>query len=241
VCLPHGAQGNLLFTVRMGERVPFGLWLLSAVLHMGAAVCASEVRDPLLKHSRGGSPLEVVGNDSGEELLWESAEAMAEAEETAEETVEAAEEARGGASERARAFGNRAAAAGAAMGTRCVLCGATVVGYDHHCIWLDACIGAHNLGAFVRGLLCFAGATGVQAALCAQLAWDAQRWGLEAVSAAYAALVCLSCLALLASIGVNLARGLTGHEARRLRRQAKPLPPARCAQLVRRARPLLCP
>ena len=76
-----------MFTVRMGERVPFGLWLLSAVLHMGAAVCASEVRDPLQKHSRGETPLEVAGNDSGEELLLESAEAMAEAEETAEEMV----------------------------------------------------------------------------------------------------------------------------------------------------------
>lgn len=229
--------GNLLFTLRFGEHVPFALWVLSAAMHIGAAACAAEARDPRKRP---------VYTPVRERSAWADELAAARAplcEGAADEScseVPAGSKRTDGEEEEADATSG-AGPSGPSGGTRCALCGALVAGYDHHCIWLDTCIGAHNLSAFVRGLLCLAVATGVQAGCCLCLALRAERWGLEAVGAAYAALLCAGVLALLGSLAANLARGLTGHEARRMRREAVPLPPARCARFVQRVRPLLCP
>ena len=40
---------------------------------------------------------------------------------------------------------------------RCPICGRFTPGYDHHCVWLDLCVGSHNIGAFFRGLLLLLG------------------------------------------------------------------------------------
>ena len=57
-------------------------------------------------------------------------------------------------------------------------------------------------------------------------------WGVEAVLALYAAVIVVGMLALLASLALNLARGITAHDARQRSRRGQPLPPLRCATLA---------
>ena len=34
--------------------------------------------------------------------------------------------------------------------TRCKLCGRHVAGYDHHCLWIDACVGDDRIPIRIR-------------------------------------------------------------------------------------------
>ena len=116
-----------------------------------------------------------------------------------------------------------------------LLFGRGVVGYDHHCIWIDACVGAHNRRQFLRGLLAFLVAAGVSLPptarqlgrrhgdFAALLAANASCF--ELVWVAYAALAWLAVAALVVDQAQLIARGVTSYEARCLRRSGKPLPP----------------
>ena len=245
------AFGNLLFTVRCGERLPFAGWLACAILHLVAYSSASTARYVLRQResARRAGP-ETPPNESGDEAAQvplrmdedrELSDAAARAGGEMDDAAEAAVEGGGG--------GGGGGGGDDDDGTvRCGLCGRWVAGYDHHCIWIDTCIGAPNLGPFVRGLLALCAATALQAWLVGGLAWQQQlgtegglAWGAECVGAAYAALISLAVGALLVQIAVNLSRGLTAHQARRRRRQGQPLPAMRWELFVSGARPLMCP
>ncbi len=197
--------GHAAFTLRIGEQVSFGWWLTATACWGFAIVCAVEAR-AAVSHPRASRRGGGVGGDgSGDE------EAGAPA---------------------------RATEAADASSVRCALCGERVAGYDHHCIWIDACIGRPNLRHFLRGLLGMIAGTTVQAGACVALATGRYAehaaggsargpWGLEAVLALYALLTAAGVSWLLATMAVLLARGITAHEARRLRRQGKPLPAMR--------------
>ena len=129
-------------------------------------------------------------------------------------------------------YGWSADATDAATSVRCTFCGVWIPGYDHHCIWLNACIGRHNLGVFMRGCLALFAALALQGSACAQLAHTRAVWGMEAVMALYALLLCLALLALLLSLTHNLSRGLTAYEVRRRRRCNQPLPSASMSTLL---------
>ncbi|KAL1515299.1 hypothetical protein AB1Y20_001931 [Prymnesium parvum] len=125
----------------------------------------------------------------------------------------------------------------------CPLCGHSVPGYDHHCIYLDACVGAHNRGYFLRGLLLSWATMVIQTALTADRALHqpgGRTWGLEAACASYGLVLVLACTALLAEQLWLLGHGLTSYEARCLRRQGKQLPPwIGCGRWVQHLRSLL--
>ena len=105
---------------------------------------------------------------------------------------------------------------------------------------LDACIGAHNLGVFARGCAALAGGVAVEGVLFAQRASHRRVWGAEAALAWYALLIVIGLLLLLANVAVNLARGATAHQLRRLRRSGGTLPPLRWANLSGGSRKVLC-
>jgi hypothetical protein len=115
---------------------------------------------------------------------------------------------------------------------RCAFCGRSVAGYDHHCVWLDACIGAHNIGVFTRGLLALLGGLLVEGTLFAARALQRRRWGIDAVLAVYATVLCVALLALLCTLALNRARGLTAYEVRWRRRRAEPIPPLSWGSLL---------
>ena len=110
--------------------------------------------------------------------------------------------------------------------------GVWVVGYDHYCIWLDTCIGAHNLGVFARGCLALTGGVALQGVLCARRARARHVWGAEAVLALYAVVLVAGLLALLTGLAINLSRGVTAYEVRLRRRRSQPVPPMRCGTLA---------
>ena len=194
---------NLYFTIVLGEQVPFGLWVLSTSLQVASVSCFCATRGRTYAlHS------EVEGGDeSGEEA------ALAPADEEAT----------------ADPFGLRKVRSDGAI--KCAMSGVWVRGYDHHCIWLDTAIGAHNLGTFVRGCAALAAAVSIQGALCAERAQHRRVWGAEAVLATYGAIIVVGLLALLMAMVLNLSRGVTAYEARRRRRRGQPLPPMRCDTL----------
>lgn len=123
----------------------------------------------------------------------------------------------------------------------CALCGVAVRGYDHHCVWLNACVGAHNVDSFLLGLLallCFSAPIGILAAQRMPLrpvdGGSARPGGLavgavvaspELLLVVAAALTWLAIGALLVAQASGIARGVTGHEARRMRRRGERLPP----------------
>ena len=217
------AYFNLVFTIRLGEQIPFEAWLACAVLHVTAAARASAVR---------AAPLPQAGEatDSTDEEST-ACEPLRQAESTLD-----AEPGSGSATVH---DGGEDGSGGSDGTVRCSLCGQHVAGYDHHCIWLDACIGAHNLGVFARGLLGLAAVAGLQAALCGSLAYQRGLWGAEAAMTLFAAVVCLAVCLLLGQVLINLARGTTAYELRRLRRLGRPLPPVRAALLLRHMGTLL--
>lgn len=209
--------GNLIFTVHVGEHVPFGLWAAAAFLHVAVAACTSAARAPLRRHGESelgdaGAPLrpapsdDDAGNDSGDA---ESASALPPTDD---------------------AEGQPEVEAPTVDGTaRCALCGVWVPRYDHHCVWLDACVGAHNIHVFARGLLAFVAATSLQAALCAARFAQRRRhtgleWGIEPVLTMYSLLVSAAAATLLATMALNRSRGLTAYQARRLKCRGMPLP-----------------
>ena len=245
--------GNLVFTTQMGGRVPFACWLVCAVMQLGAAANMHAVLRTQLDL---GNHL-TDGDDSGDDIISASSQhqplvpidaCVSEEGWIAAQTCNVA-----GCAGSSKATVAHVTSTHQPPAIRCALCGRVVPGYDHHCIWLDACIGAHNLGAFLRGLLWISCATGLQAGLCLALAaqrcaagWDPSCWGCEVVGALYAAAVSLSAITLLNSIGLNLARGLTAYEARYRRRQhsatgGSTMPPADWRRLAHRLGGLLCP
>ena len=115
---------------------------------------------------------------------------------------------------------------------RCAMCELVVPGYDPHCVWLDACIGSHNLGVFGRGCAALMIAVAIQGVLCARRAAERSVWGAEAVLASYACIIVVGLLALLASVALNLSRGMTAYQVRRRRRSGQPLPFMRWTTLV---------
>ena len=120
------------------------------------------------------------------------------------------------------------------------MCGRLTPGYDHHCVWIDACIGAHNLGVFARGCAALAAALGVQGVLCARRAAARGTWGAEAVLACYAATLVGGLVVLLGAVLANLARGVTSYQLRRLRRAGGTPPPMSGEKLRRGLRTLCC-
>lgn len=255
--------GNLTFTLRIGEHVPFTFWLLSAVLQGAAAVCASATRTPprqgiqpasvntTCRHLEEG--VRLVGSSDGDDdhdddddcsKAAASRSRSDEQEETDEapssDAGEVDQEARAAPAEAPSAVPASASASPTSTTVRCAFCGVWVSGYDHHCIWLNACIGRHNLGVFMRGCVALLAALTVQGTLCLQHAISRGVWGVEAVMALYALLLCLALLALLSSLGLNLARGLTAYDVRYRRRRNQPLPTPTLSALMRGLRGACC-
>ena len=114
-------------------------------------------------------------------------------------------------------------AAGRDGAVRGALCDTELAGFDHHCVWLDASVAAHNHHVFLRGvlwLLLGAAPIGVTSAQRVQAVPS-----VELLLAAAAAVTWLLGGALLLAQASSIARGLTGHEARRMRRRGAALPP----------------
>ena len=209
--------GNLAFTLRVGEHVWFGYWLICASLQGAAAACAAATRMPPGARADGstpGKPEEGVGlvSAGGEHDQMERAPTTDESQSEGE--------------------GHEGTGTGASS-VKCAYCGVRIAGYDHHCIWLNACVGKHNLGVFMRGSLALLFGLLLQGVLCAQRASERGVWGAEAVMALYALVLCLALLALLSSLFLNLARGLTAYQVRQRRRQGQPLPSPSVATLLR--------
>lgn len=109
---------------------------------------------------------------------------------------------------------------GAVRGARC---DTELAGFDHHCVWLDASVASHNHHVFLRGvlwLLLGAAPIGITSAQRVQAVPS-----VELLLAAAAAVTWLLGGALLLAQASSIARGLTGHEARRMRRRGAALPP----------------
>jgi palmitoyltransferase len=220
------ALGNLTFTLVVGEHIWFGYWVASAALQLAAAACASATRRPLA----GAAAAAAYHHEASERAVGTRlVEAPSAADGTADEaTDEAAEDDEEEGGEGARDDDVDPST----RVVRCGLCGVWTVGYDHHCIWLDACIGAHNLGVFFRGVSALTAALTVQGYVCASRALQRGVWGIEAVLALYALVLVCGLLLLLATVVLNLARGLTAYEVRRRRRQGRPLPAPSCTKLA---------
>lgn len=209
--------GNLAFTARVGEHFWFGYWLICATLQGAAAACAAATRMP--PRARAGMS-EPTSAEEGIGLVGAAGEQ--DRQEQATMTDESQSEGEHSSAEDT-----------GAASVKCAYCGLWIAGYDHHCIWLNACIGKHNLGVFLRGCLALLAALALQGVLCAQRASELGAWGVEAVMALYALVLCLALLALLFSITLNLARGLTAHQIRQRRRQGQPLPSPSVSTLLR--------
>ena len=210
------AFGNLAFTLLVGERIWFGLWLACAGLQLTAAVYASMTRAPPPSYHPAStlSDAEDGGGSGNEDESLSGAPLV-------------------GADKPTAAVSDRVQDDDPSDGVvRCAMCDLVVPGYDHHCVWLDACIGRHNLGVFMRGCATLMAAVGLQGALCAHRAFERRVWGAEAVIASYAGIIVLGLLALLTSVTFNLARGVTAYQARRRRRSGQPLPTMSWATLV---------
>ena len=95
-------------------------------------------------------------------------------------------------------------------------------------------------GAVGRGCLALLAGLAMEGGLCAVRAHQRRVWGAEAVIALYALLLCMALLVLLATMTLNLARGVTAFEVRQRRRQGKPLPSPSCTTLVHALRATCC-
>ena len=204
--------GNLAFTILVGEHVHFGLWVACAALQLAAASCASTTRTPPPgnSYSTCAEADAAADEESGEDAVSSTA------------TLVATEQSAAAPESWVRADG----------AVRCAMSGVWVVGYDHYCIWLDTCIGAHNLGVFARGCLALTGGVALQGVLCARHARARHVWGAEAVLALYAVVLVAGLLALLTGLAINLSRGVTAYEVRLRRRRSQPVPPMRCGTLA---------
>jgi len=204
------------FTLLVGEHYAFGWWLATSLGHLAAALCAAATRElPATKRAhKVERGLAPCGIADREACAADGGGlAQSDASEADEGEV------------------------------LCPMCGHSIAGYDHHCIWLDACIGAHNRGLFLRGLLLVLATMLVQTALAVDRALHRGEgaWCLELVCASYGVVLCLAVMALLAEQAWLLSRGLTAYEARSMRRRGKELPPwVGCASWMGRCRGLLC-
>ena len=209
------ALGNAAFTLIVGPHIPFGLWVAAAALHVAAAACASATRA-----SAPLAPAASAANDGEVGIAHDPELAALNSHDT--HTALSHEVGHGGK----HGHGHGA--------VRCSLCGQTVFGYDHHCIWINACIGAHNMRSFVRGLMALLGAVGLQGVACYLQASRVRRsWGAESVLALYAACISIGLLVLLASLWVNRARGLTAHQVRVRARLGEPTPRPSVGSMLR--------
>lgn len=226
------------FTLRVAEHVWFGWWVVVTVA-LGIALESARTvrRAPLSGRS-------VPGHHA---KLQRAREAVAAADGSCPEVVEndndnGGENGGGGGSGEGDGEGDDDDV------FECALCGVAVRGYDHHCVWLDACVGAHNVDSFLIGLLALLCFSGVGGALAAQrvpsppppllprpTGSGSARLGGVAIGAVAAspelllvvgaALTWLAIGALLVAQASGIARGVTGHEARRMRRRGERLPP----------------
>jgi hypothetical protein len=111
---------NLTFTLCLGPKLHFGAWLVITCCFLYAAVCAAEVRaavsHPYWWQATAGRDARQMEAEQGQPLRRVSSCSDCSEEEAAVPV----------------------AAPGADVADaapRCSLCGASVAGYDHHCIW----------------------------------------------------------------------------------------------------------
>ena len=188
----------LAFTLRVAQHVWFGWWLVATLALATAFLSAATVRHPPpATELRRSEPWDGLGE---------------------ERTPLHAREGGGeGGGEGGEEVADRD---GAVRGARC---DTELAGFDHHCVWLDASVASHNHHVFLRGvlwLLLGAAPIGVTSAQRVQAVPS-----VELLLAAAAAVTWLLGGALLLAQASSIARGLTGHEARRMRRRGAALPP----------------
>ena len=194
----------LAFTLRLAQHVWFGWWLLTTLGLATAFLSAATVRHPPpATELRRGEPWDGLGEERTPLHVREGGEGGEGGGEGGEEGGEEA--------------------AGSEGTVRCALCDTELPGFDHHCVWVDACVASHNHHAFLGGVLCLlvgAAPAGITSAQRVQTVPS-----VELLVAAAAAVAWLLGGALLLAQASSIARGLTGHEARRLRRRGAALPP----------------
>ena len=223
----------LAFTLRLAQHVWFGWWLLTTLGLAAAFLSAATVRHPppaTAAERRRGEPWDGLGEErtplhareggeggEGGGEGGEGSEGGGEGGEGGEGGGEGGEGGEGGGE------GGGEAAGGEDGAVRCALCDTELAGFDHHCVWVDACVASHNHHAFLGGVLCLlvgAAPAGISSAQRVQTVPS-----VELFVAAAAAVAWLLGGALLLAQASSIARGLTGHEARRLRRRGAALPP----------------
>lgn len=205
----HGA-----FTLIVAEHVHFAWWLGTTILHVLAFFSASSAREP-------PPPAEIapVAEAPGEgEVVALAADCSdgAGSAESDDPSSTGAATSQGDAPK---------ASTAQERGVYCPLCGVLVPGYDHHCIWLDACIGAHNRSYFLRGIVFSLVAMSAQTAITAQRGIGRGRWCIELVLASYGAVLVAAAASLLLQQTWLLAHGITAYEAKMHRRRGTRLPP----------------
>ena len=204
----------LAFTLRLAQHVWFGWWLLTTLGLAAAFLSAATLRHPPpATELRRGELWDGLGEERTPLHAREGGEGGSEGGEGGGEGGEGGEGGGEGGEE----------AAGRDGAVRCALCDTELAGFDHHCVWVDACVASHNHHAFLRGvvsLLVGAAPAGITSAERVQTVPS-----VELLVAAAAAVAWLLGCALLLAQASSIARGLTGHEARRLRRRGAALPP----------------
>lgn len=207
-CGASVVYAHAAFTLRVGEHIPFAFWLGTTLGHVAAGLCAAAAREP--------PPEDACSSSAGEcGVASELRPCKADG------------ELEGGSA----AVPDDRPVEGDPRWDRgyCPLCRHSLRGYDHHCVWLDMCVGAHNRGLFLRGLLLLLATVAVEVVLCARRAEHVggvqRRWSLEAALTSYGLLGAIAVASLLAHQGWLVGHDVTAHQARLLAKHGRELPP----------------